>query len=626
MKLSKSSRVFNAGDTSLRVKSIIEEYKEVLDLLHRFKEHTHTWTNKDQIEFEQQLYNLNRFKNREKTKCEGQRARTVTSMLYKIGFCDSMRNVSSVGSLLIGQERLQRTELEDIFDISDDSMIFLKQLLKFRVYDSVGQSYFYPFRILLKLLTIYDNIPKLDLMVIVHSVEPNWSQQKIEDIINSYSSVATRQIDFKTFYKNKFFSLRNTRNNNDFEFRNRKSGSMNQKYEKFLMSIERYSEDKTESNLKEMLKLSKDSAIKKAFGYGTYPFNIGSYKDVNNLTQEEFEAKNQENKLLHGSLLDKHEIFIDSKNFDLIKEYSDLTMRLMNCTGIITIDSTIVNVTYKEIFESFIDNIDLCGKDSFVEYDKINSTFYKNHPLDLILNNQKVNVESIITTLGCKSVNDLKEVIRNKKTTQFEEFVQKRFPINYIIDILQKISNREDDKVQQMVTTEASVPTIYEYVLGIAWYYISEKKVDLLSALNLQLDGSFLPLSHAPGGMPDMQFHQGDICVNIEATLSENYSQERMEVIPILTHTKGSVEKTGKRNLTIFVANNFSLNCLLYLDVLFNDQLHHEAALLPWTTEQIIKFLKKQTIADDIIRTVMNFRDEGVTFSDERFKVALDSL
>lgn len=46
MKLSKSSRVFNAGDTSLRVKSIIEEYKEVLNLLHRFREHTHTWTKK----------------------------------------------------------------------------------------------------------------------------------------------------------------------------------------------------------------------------------------------------------------------------------------------------------------------------------------------------------------------------------------------------------------------------------------------------------------------------------------------------------------------------------------------------------------------------------------------------
>ena len=36
--------------------------------------------------------------------------------------------------------------------------------------------------------------------------------------------------------------------------------------------------------------------------------------------------------------------------------------------------------------------------------------------------------------------------------------------------------SRNDDEIRSIVTDNADIPTIFEYVLGIAWYIISERK------------------------------------------------------------------------------------------------------------------------------------------------------
>lgn len=59
---------------------------------------------------------------------------------------------------------------------------------------------------------------------------------------------------------------------------------------------------------------------------------------------------------------------------------------------------------------------------------------------------------------------------------EFRKFVEQEFDIAKVSKILSFISQRNDKKVQELVTDNALVPTIFEYILAIAWYYISDKK------------------------------------------------------------------------------------------------------------------------------------------------------
>lgn len=64
--------------------------------------------------------------------------------------------------------------------------------------------------------------------------------------------------------------------------------------------------------------------------------------------------------------------------------------------------------------------------------------------------------------------------------------------------------NRTDDEIQKMVTDNADVPTIFEYILSLAWYKISERKGKILDYLKLSLDSDLLPKEHAQGGEADI--------------------------------------------------------------------------------------------------------------------------
>ena len=64
------------------------------------------------------------------------------------------------------------------------------------------------------------------------------------------------------------------------------------------------------------------------------------------------------------------------------------------------------------------------------------------------------------------------------------------------------ISNRQNDwEIKRYVNEDATVPTIYEFIVAIAWYYISDKKISVYDSLNLTLNGDLEPVIHAGGGI-----------------------------------------------------------------------------------------------------------------------------
>ena len=61
-------------------------------------------------------------------------------------------------------------------------------------------------------------------------------------------------------------------------------------------------------------------------------------------------------------------------------------------------------------------------------------------------------------------------------------------------------------KIAFIINAEADIPTIFEYVLGILWYKISERKGKILDYMKLSLDADLLPKTHAAGGEADIVY------------------------------------------------------------------------------------------------------------------------
>nr|WP_308434922.1 AlwI family type II restriction endonuclease [Mycoplasmopsis bovis] len=77
----------------------------------------------------------------------------------------------------------------------------------------------------------------------------------------------------------------------------------------------------------------------------------------------------------------------------------------------------------------------------------------------------------------------------------------KKFPKKKVIEILQNIDTLEmTNSYLILVTRNATIPTIYEYILTIAWFYISESKnYNLHKCFGVTLDGNHLPIIHNSG-------------------------------------------------------------------------------------------------------------------------------
>lgn len=109
---------------------------------------------------------------------------------------------------------------------------------------------------------------------------------------------------------------------------------------------------------------------------------------------------------------------------------------------------------------------------------------------------------------------------------------------------------------------EATIPTILEYVLGIAWYIISKKQGNILDFMKLSLDANLLPKNHAGGGTADIiycyeenqKYPKHDVL--LEATLTDSTSQRKNEMEPVSRHLiRHMQEYDNVKSYAIFVAN-----------------------------------------------------------------------
>ena len=569
MKVSDGS-TFNLGDTSFRRKTLLDDYKTLLPILRKHNILFPNWNNDSQIAYYQEVMTETDLFERSESDDPAKRSRTLTNALIKSGLINDKRKLSEVANNWIDNKIESFDELEKALGISKDNLVFFRQFMKLRVYDN-SNNYFYPFRVALKFLTKYQNVPEADFLVLLHSISSNDSESKILALVEDYSKVAKNNQTFGEYVAEHFsdssvdgFNAELLFSNTEFDtelfyrlFSNRKTPASQLDYLDFVTNLLNYKREKSIDNLKKLLESSKKSSVKKAFGFNKLPFELK--KNV-----QDFDEANQENELLDSDNTKIYFQFSSSKKYDLVREYKDMTKRSFNLTGIISFANGLVNLENRDVIEIIISNIDLSGNEKYSNYEtNLNSAFYKDLATTKILGLDALEIshlrEKIVVLLGTENIDT---VVKNQKENKFRSIIEKEFPKTTIQELLPMFITREDDKIQEIVTDLAKVPDIFEYVLAIAWFYLSDADYSIIDSLNLPLDGNFRPLGHAAGGDGDIIINYPDLTVMLEATLMKKNVQKRGELEPVIRHTTNLAIRSENQVKTIFVADELDDNVI----------------------------------------------------------------
>ncbi|WP_239705612.1 MULTISPECIES: AlwI family type II restriction endonuclease [unclassified Mammaliicoccus] len=657
MKLSSSKSLFNMGDTSLRVKRVLDINKLILDVLHEFKVQGNIWEkNLDGQELYYKMFiskvveiekieniklfdKFSRIEDYKESSKKGFRGRTNTNHIVKIGFINYKRDLTEVGELYRLNENKKCDELEKLLNINQDNIVYLRQLLKLRIYSHKSNKYFYNFRFALKFLSKYNNVPSNDFFKIIESIKPDVAGERIKNILNDYNGVQNGEVLFDEFYYNVFKDdlineeeeelAKQVAKNNEISkeimkklFSNGKSKEASfPLYNKFVIALLDLTKNSSEESFNDIRKLSMHKKIKKAFGFNKTPF-----KFIKDETVSDFIDNNIDNLLLSGDFFEIYRTFLLSKKYDLIREYQDMCKRVFNVSGMFNFDNNLVNLANPWLITPLLSILEgskkysLFGEDNYSEYEKDNnSIFFKDISTIEILGLNKDELIELMTSVSKKyeieDISNLQEIIQSNNERDFKKMVNNKFTKQKVINLLEEIVKRNDDYVQSQVTEEATIPTILEWLLVIAWYHISNESFSLLKSYNLTLDGNFLPLRHAPGGMGDLEIKYNDKAILMEATLMDTNSQKRGELEPVIRHsTNFAIENNYNIIQTLLIANEIDNNVSNIFRALKHVDLFgtiHKGCIeginiFPITIAELISLMNNSVSAEQIIEIINN--------------------
>ena len=503
------------------------------------------------------------------------RARHYTNNLVKLGFATQKREITSVGQLLLDKIKLNKDELESLLPVDNINIIYLRQLLKLRIYDAQGQNFYSPFLFALYILVHRNRISENEFFELVQGLNPYFDFTEIERYVDNYEEgnvVENIHINIPDDIEDSIINESTFRK----YFKNQKSSTTVDVYMAFYNMLYKFNNERNTARLNELLQCYEDNKpmLNKAFGCGK---NIFVARNGERPAPEEFIRKNKKifESSLNRYLYTQFEL---SKRLDQIREYSDTTKRIFRATGVISFDNGYVELAYKELCKHiFIEQLlrqNIYDKSNdYVEYEiEYDSYFCSITSLAEILsysNEEMLNItNSVKEEFGVTDMEQISKEVATNRKREFAEFIRNKYPLEKVKELLCLFSNRSNDsQLKEYVSSDATVPTIYEFVVGIAWYYFAGKRIDLLSSYNLTLSANFEPLVHAGGGQGDIVIYEDNKVVMLEATLMNSNSQKRGEWEPVLRHSvnlKIEEERSGlKRQVTtFFIADEFDTNTI----------------------------------------------------------------
>lgn len=571
------------GTTSYRTDKFNMSIELQLKLLKEFRNLPENkgrlWTGNNELQAEYYEF----LKNKEFVKGDAPRpdkdAREKTSGLRDIGLLDDERNVTAAGEALIEIAQSEDFNSDNLLEIPRDSYLYFKQLLK--TSNNVDGKNVRPFVIFLYVVSKVEYLTYNEFTYLLPlCVDKDTTDIVIERILSSrnssmnYEDIILSVLMGMDNYQKALNLLQEEKVTEELICNigiNRKSAQYDKPYYVLYNILKNivFAKDNLALELYETTKKLTNSKVGGAWRKYFFSSNARSV-----ITRMGLSVLNAVPILQANS----EEIFNEEffKIMHLFKakatlsDYFDLNRRYFKITDIVLFEDDKVKLDI--LPKCYIDNIadDLLDI-AFEKTDLVS----ENVELEHIHSCLTIDTDKLYQKLGRvlgKSVTDkesARKVIRDERYARFNKLIDDRFNKDNLIILLNLFESRNDDEIRALVTDNADIPTIFEYVLGIAWYVISDRKGNVLDYMNLSLEADLLPKTHAGGGEADIvwKYEKSEWypkhTLLIEATLADGSNQRRMEMEPVSRHLgEYCIAYPEDEAYCVFVTTHLNINVI----------------------------------------------------------------
>lgn len=552
------SYCWSLGTTSFRMVEFNRKIEEQLRLLNDFwslpQYSNENWSanNSIQVAYYEFIKEQGFIEDREAPR-KDKDAREKTSGLVDLGLINDERRLTSAGQALLAVAQSGNFEDNNLLQIPADSFIYFKQLLKLSCpFDGAPVR---PYVVLAYMLAELGQISKEEFtyllplainrnktdMIINYIREIRNGNATIDEAITSVLSEMDNYIEAKRLLLE--VDIVNEAIIQEIGM-NRKSRAYDKPYFNLYCTLTAFKNAPTDDNARFLFNTVKSISGKASTYWKQYLFNTSltsvverdgastvNQVDLFRVDNEE-ELRKEFFRLLHlfkaKSLLDDY--------YDLNKRYFKTSDTVLFRDDVVKFD-IIPNCYFSLVKYALLDI-------AFTEA----TNLYSNTNLVDIGTNFDVQQEQLFEKaeelygVQVRNLYDIQGFVDRERYARLDQMIDEKFTDEILVNLMTHFENRNDNEIQNLVTNNADVPTIFEYVLAIAWYKISGRQGKVLEYMNLSLDADLLPISHATGGHEDITYKYEATdnypahTLLIEATLANSTNQRRMEMEPVSRH------------------------------------------------------------------------------------------
>ncbi len=578
---------YSLGTTSFRMQNFNQKIEQQLDLLNQFWEKpeysNEKWESNEPVQ--EAYYNFIKesgFLKEGDAPRKAKDARQKTSGMRDIGLIDDNRRLTAVGKKLLEIAKSGNFSSDNFLQIPKDSFVYFQQLLKTYI-EINNDSGVRPFILLARLLKKFNYLSKEEFMYLFPLCINKATTEFIE---NKLSEFRGKDVNVGEIVTEIFMQQQNYKDALDYFISeksvseetfctvglNRKSKDYDRAYFPLYNAIKKvyFDDDKSPKAIMALYEASDIGNVKTH--WRKFLFKTSSSASIKKSPLDQLQSANMfsnlENEKAFKTVFFKtmHMVKVEralEDYFDLNRRYLKISDTLLFADEQVKFD--VIPKYYFSLLPDEFYNLAFVKSDKLVELQSLEeiSPFLKLDDEKLLKVINKDNKTAF------SQIGDIKQFVADERTKRFNKLIDEKFSDNQLIYILQLISKRADKEIQELVTDDADIPTIFEYILGIAWYKISERKGDILSFMNLSLEADLLPKTHAGGGEADLVFQYEaengypKHSLLIEATLADSTNQRRMEMEPVSRHL-GEYRLTHKdlESYCVFITNFLHMNVI----------------------------------------------------------------
>lgn len=585
--ISFKSFYYSLGTTSFRMQNFSQKIEQQLDLLNQFwqkPEYTNEkWESNESVQ--EAYYNFIResaFLKEGDAPRKAKDARQKTSGMRDIGLIDDNRRLTAVGKKLLEIAKRGNFASDNFLQIPKDSFVYFQQLLKTFITIS-KDSGVRPFVLLARLLKKFNFLGKEEFMYLFPLCI---NQETTEFIENKLLEFRGKDVNVGEIVIEIFMQQQNYKDALDYFVAetsvseetfckvglNRKSKDYDRAYFPLYNALKKvyFDDDKSQKAIMALYEASDIRNVKAH--WRKFLFKNSSSASIKKSPLEQLQSANM------FSNLEDEKAFktVFFKTMHMVKvertleDYFDLNRRYLKISDTLLFADEQVkfDVIPKYYFSLLSDEF---YNLAFVKSEKLSElqTLEEISPLLKLDSEKLLKAINKDNKTSFSRIGDIKQFVIDERTKRFNKLIDEYFSDTQLIYILQLISKRADQEIQELVTDDADIPTIFEYILGIAWYKISERKGDILSFMNLSLGADLLPKTHAGGGEADLVFqYEADNdypkhSLLIEATLADSTNQRRMEMEPVSRHLgEYLLNHKDLESYCVFITNFLHMNVI----------------------------------------------------------------